>query len=247
MKQITDFKELSALILKHYKRGVLTNSFLHPDTLKCEIREGRLFVNDNAESLSILLQRDSFDRLYYYAASENTGITIYRETVTESVGNESLLKFNSFEPVGKRCHLVKNKAVEAQPLTSEFAQKEDCEAILKLIKNCFDEKTAALPTLTELILKAENGNVLIFKDSAKTAAVLEYGIYGKTATIDHLCTSPEYRSMGLAKKLCTDFISQNSGRRLDVWTAESNTAALKLYKSLGFEADEKTAIIYKKG
>ena len=43
MKEVTDFKALSKEIMKYFKRGVITNSFLSPESMKCEMKEGNLF------------------------------------------------------------------------------------------------------------------------------------------------------------------------------------------------------------
>ena len=98
MRQITDYKEISPVILKYFKRGVITNNFLTAEDYKAEIAEGRLFVDSTDDTLFIYLKREEFYILYFYTFSKTAELPVLDlPIVSESVGDGAeFLKNNGF-------------------------------------------------------------------------------------------------------------------------------------------------------
>ena len=57
------------------------------------------------------------------------------------------------------------------------------------------------------------------------------------AEIRQLAVAPQARGQGKGKALLQRFTTELDGRRITVWTAETNAAALRLYESAGFAPD----------
>jgi len=246
MNKINDYKEISPLIFKYFKRGVITNNFLTPKDYRCEISEGNFFYIADEDYLNLFVKRDNFFRLYFYVLDENV---IFREIdakiVCDIAGiSETLLLNNNFIKALERVQLKYNS--EKEGIASYFkAKKEDAEEVFKLMENCFDKYTGYSPNLTQLKEECEEG--VIYKEviDGRIAGVLRAGKSSKISSVKHLCVSEEFRGKGIAKKLCREFLNENTNAI--VWTGKENTSAISLYKSLGFSESGLKSTVYMKG
>lgn len=243
MKEVTDFKALSKEIMKYFKRGVITNNFLSPESLKCEIKEGNLFYEPGEDSLEIFVKRSGFYRLYFYAL--NDGVLFgnqEQKTVCDFSGDDhGILKNNGFLPYLLRVRLACEKS-ELNKMEAAKGEIRDLDEIFALSESAFDRYSGYTPTKEELKSDILKERIYIRTIDGKIAGFLRYGINGKTAEIKHLCTNERFRRKGVARTLLTMFLSENE--KSVVWTGAENTAALALYQSMGFKKDGYQSTVY---
>ena len=249
MRQIADYKEYSPLIMKYFKRGVITNNFLSPESCKCEIEEGRLYCIEGKDFLNLYVKRSGFFQLYFYAM----GTDILFPEVSEKLVCEfkgdfgELMNINGFCRYLSRVKLERDAETEEAVKSENKAEEKDAGAVYELMQKSFDKYSACLPTFSEIRKECRNGFIYVMKQEGKIAGVLRAGLNGKTAKIMHLCIDESFRGKGLGKQLCREFLAENRGRKCAVWTGKENEPAKKLYLSLGFLQDDTEAEVYMKG
>lgn len=245
MKKITDYKEVSPLVLKYFKRGVITNNFLTADDYKSEIEEERLFYDCGEDYLNIYVKRDGFYQLYFHALTEDVIFPEIKEKIVCDISGYSgnLLIKNGFLEVLERVRLERNNDAEGESFIK--AIKDDAEKISELMNSCFDKFTGYVPNFTQIQSECEKGLFYKIEKNDKIAGILRTGRNGKTAQIKHLCVSEDFRGEGIAKRLCAEFLKENT--KVTVWTGRENKAALNLYKSFGFTEDKTNSTVYMKG
>lgn len=246
MKEVTDFKELSSKIMKYFKRGVITNNFLSPESMKCEIKEKNLFYEQDDNFLNIFVKRDGFYRLYFYALNDKV---LFKNTMPKTVcdfagDDHGVLINNGFLPYISRVRLTCDCA-DFEKMAPEAAEIADSEQIYNLAQAAFDKYSGYTPTRTEISEEILKGKIYIKKIGSETAGFLRYGISGKTAEIKHLCVSEKFRRKGIAGELVSMFLSEST--KSVVWTGTENAAALALYKEMGFFEDGCKSTVYMKG
>lgn len=246
MKQITDYKEISPLILKYFKRGVITNNFLTSEDYKYEIAEERLFYNADDDYLNIYVKRDRFFQLYFHALSENVIFPEVDEMLICDIAGEcgNVMKINGFSEYIKRVKLEIELEGEGE-LSDKKALKGDASAIYELMKKSFDKFTGYIPNFTQIEAECENGFFYKLEENGEIAGVLRSGKSGRTAQIKHLCVKEEYRGKGVGRILCGEFLKEN--KKAVVWTGKENAAAIGLYKSMGFVENKSESTVYMKG
>ena len=245
MEKITNFKEVSPLVLKYFKRGVLTNNFLGTEEYKAEIEEEGLFYEAGEEWLNLYVKRDGFFQLYFYALSENAAFPEVQGTLIADVVGEGtkVMENNGFEKILERIKLEVN--TEKEPIEAGIrSEKTDAEEIFAIMKKTFDPYTGFAPNFAQVSKECEAGLYYKHMEEGKIAGVLRLGKSGKTAQIKHLCVLEEYSGKGIGKKLTKAFLDENP--KAIVWTGKENAAALHLYKSLGFCESETESIVYRK-
>lgn len=245
MKKITNFKEVSPLVLKYFKRGVLTNNFLGTEDYKAEIEEEGLFYEAGEDWLNLYVKRDDFFQLYFYALSEDVVFPTVEETlIADVVGDGArVIEKNGFEPILERIKLEIN--TEKEPIEAGIrSEKEDANEIFEIMKRTFDPYTGFAPNFAQVSKECEEGMYYKHMEEGKIAGVLRLGKSGKTAQIKHLCVLEEYSGKGIGKKLTKAFLDENP--KAIVWTGKENAAALHLYKSLGFCESKTESIVYRK-
>lgn len=245
MKKIIDYKEVSPLVLRYFKRGVITNNFLGAEDYKAEIKEGRLFFAEGEDSLNLYVRRDEFYEFYFYALSESVAFPEFSEPlIADVVGNGAkVLENNGFFKILERVKLEINSNTDSM-VAGKKSEKADAVEIFSLLKNSFNEFTGYIPNFSQVEKECEEGYFYKYSENGKIAGALRWGKTGKTAQIKHLCVSDKFRGMGIGKSLTKDFLTENP--KAIVWTGKENTAAIKLYKSFGFSESNIESTVYRK-
>lgn len=243
MKEVTDFKALSKEIMRYFKRGVITNSFLSPESMKCEMKEGNLFYEPGEDFLEIFVKRNGFYRLYFYALNDRVlfGNQVQKTVCDFSGDDHGILKNNGFLPYLLRVRLMCEQS-ELKETKAEKGNLDDLEEIFALSESAFDRYSGYTPTEEELKSDILKERVYIKRIDGEIAGFLRYAISGKTAEIKHLCVKAHFRRKGIARLLVSMFLSENE--KSIVWTGAENTAALELYQSMGFKKDGCKSTVY---
>lgn len=242
-------KELSARVFPFLRRGVFTNAFLSPETYASEIAEGRLFTHTEDGFLGIFLSRDDFYSLYVYVLGEKMPpFPPSLPLICEIAGDAPACLSEELAPFFSRVHLSRapsetaHVSSDVRPLSSLRAREG-----FSLLSECFDPRTAALPTFTEFCRDCEKGNVLEKTEDGTLAGLLRFSCSAKRAEIKHLCVHPDRRKQGVAALLCESFLAVHGEKTVSVFTGSENRAARALYESFGFVRDEITSTVYQKG
>lgn len=243
MNKIKDFSEVSPLILKYFKKGVMTNNFLTPEDYKAEISEGRLYYESGDEFLNLFVKRDGFFIMYFYTFSEDFIFPKKDEIIICDVPEEfsKIMENNGFNKICERIGLDKAEE-DGENIFENQAEEADAEEIFSLMNDSFDKFSGFLPNLTLIKKECREGLFQIVKSEGEILGVLRLGKKGKVLVIKHLLTNKKYRGRGVSKEL----VSGIKGRAT-VWTGRDNIPAINLYKSAGFSENGKRAIVYKKG
>lgn len=247
MKQISDYKEVSPLVLKYFKRGVITNNFLTSEDYKCEIEEGRLFYNSGEDYLNIYLKRDKFFQLYFYALNDSVRFPEIGEKLVCDASEKlcKVIEKNGFKKIMQRVRLELKVQKQENTMSGNKAEKRDSEEIFDLMQKSFDKYTGYIPNFTQVKKECENGLFLKSEEQGIITGALRFGVSGKTAQIKHLCVKEEFRGKGIGRNLCNTFLKENE--KYVVWTGKENIGALNLYKSLGFSENGSESTVYMKG
>ncbi len=243
MNKIADYKEVSPLILKYFKKGVMTNNFLTPDDYKAEIEEGRLFYEKGDDFLNLYVKRDGFFIMYFYTFSDEFIFPETTEPVVCDVPEEfsKIMENNGFEKVLTRIGLEK-PADEGESFFENSASEEDAKEIFSLMEKTFDKFTGFSPNLSQVRKECSGGLFKIEKLEGEISGVLRIGKKGKVLVVKHLLTNEKLRGRGVAKRLISGIKDKST-----VWTGSANTPAINLYKSMGFLENGKKTIVYMKG
>lgn len=116
------------------------------------------------------------------------------------------------------------------------ATLEDLEVIHYIETICFDSDLISKRSLRRMILNP-NSHLLVYTYHRKTVGYILTLFPQRSNLVRHysIAILPEYRKRGIAKKLLQNVERRcigNAGFKLEV--RESNTAAIKLYKKLGY-------------
>lgn len=247
MKKITDYQEVSPLVFRYFKRGVITNNFLSAEDYRCEIAEGRLFYKAGDDYLNMYIQRDGFFQLYFHALAEDVTFPEVSELLVCDIAGEpgKLMANNGFAEHIRRVKLERNVPAAEVFCSPHIAEKKDAKGIFALMGACFDKVTGYVPNFSQIEKECENGLFYMVTKEDKIAGVLRRGQSGKLAQIKHLCVDKEFRGQGIGKILCNEFLRENP--KAIVWTGKENVSALNLYQSLGFAKSGLESIVYTKG
>ena len=142
-----------------------------------------------------------------------------------------------FRPVLRRVRLTREKRGMPLPLDMPLAAETDLPALRALLEACFDPLTGCLPTEAELAADVERGHVLY-----DGAALLRFSD-GFSLEIRQLATAPEARGQGHGHALLKLITTVKDNKRITVWTADTNEAALRLYTGFGFAADGWASVV----
>lgn len=221
------------MIMKYFRRGIVTNNFLTPADYRAEIAEGRLYYTAG-DSLVLYVRRDGFYNIYFYATPElGLGeLPKVRLICEASKRSCEILKRQNAVPIFDRLRLEYTNNTVLARRGAVFEAHPEASAVYSLLSESFDAQTAFLPTLTQLSEECENGFVRAYPSGGAPKAVLRYGVSGKKAVIKHLCVSKNARGKGLARGLLETLIGEHD--KCEVHTSCENSAASSLYKSLGF-------------
>lgn len=249
MKKITDYSEISPLVMKYFKRGVVTNNFLTKNDYVSEIAEEKLFVSSNENELVFYIKREGFYSVFFHTLNGTLTLDETKENlICEASGDaEKLLQDTAFgEKILDRVY-YENDCAKKDLLKStnvSFAEESDAEEVFELMNKSFDKETGFVPTLTQI--KREIAEKLVYKaiKDGKIAGVIRRQLYGKNSRIRHLCVSEDFRGQRVGESLCSFFL--NESEKATVWTGKENTAARRLYERMDFELSDITAAVYKR-
>ena len=126
--------------------------------------------------------------------------------------------------------------------TIKEATLGDIAEIVKIENACFSTPWSE-ESLKES-LKSECSHFYLAEADGKTAGYIGVQIFSGEGYVTNVAVLPEYRRQGIAKALIEKAL-ENDMQFLTLEVRESNTPAINLYKSLGFETVGKRPKFYR--
>lgn len=258
MIKIDRYETISKLILKEFKKGVITNNFLTKADLENEILNCSLYAHKFAGGLLILRKRERHYILNYYI--NNTDINIdkafLKDVVVEVVSrknddNESVISYferQGYEICLERVRYVNNFCENVSFVAQngiEMCKDVDVDNIMQILKENFNEYTGCIPLRSSLLRDIENENIYVYKKE-KIEGILHFKEEKNLSEIKHLVVLKTERNKKIATKLLNRYLYDTCEKKKRVWTGKDNTIARKFYEKNGYELDGYTSIVLKK-
>ena len=237
-----ELETAKALISAHIRPGCLFSRSFTPEELADECAAGTLWY-ENREGCLLLARRRGEHQILSFAldrGAETPAVDFDRPTVLELAWREpdtarKLLAADwerrGFKPLLRRVRLTRERGGCPLPAALPLAAEKDLPALRALLRACFDPLTGCLPTDAALEKDVAAGRVLY------TGEALLRWSPGLSPEVRQLAVAPQARGQGKGKALLQRFTTELDGRRITVWTAETNAPALRLYESAGFAPD----------
>lgn len=246
MRRISSYDEISRLVSKQFKRGVMTNNFLIQSDYTAGIAGESLFYHEWDGGLLVFKRLPGYDRMYYHITDSdvpckvellNTVVTeIPHKPGREDAAADYLLRHGFYKAV-ERVRLCRHSddsmAADLQ-IVIRFASASDADNISALLHSCFDRYTGCIPEGDELCSCLGSIYCAFGPDSSLTG-LLHFSDKGNGTEIRHLAVREDLRGAGIASALLA--IYHSGTHKSLVWTGADNHAALELYRKHGYEPD----------
>ena len=238
-----ELEKAKALISAHIRPGCLFSRSFTPEELADETAAGTLWYEAH-EGCLLLARRRGEHQILSFAldrGAETPAVAFDRPTVLELAfrPRDAALRdaaadwaARGFMPLLRRVRLTRERGGCPLPAALPLAAEKDLPALRALLRACFDPLTGCLPTDAALEKDVAAGRVLYTGE-----ALLRFAGSGAAREIRQLAVAPQARGQGKGKALLHRFTTELDGRRITVWTAETNAPALRLYESAGFAPD----------
>lgn len=113
---------------------------------------------------------------------------------------------------------------------------EDLGGIIEIEKTCFTADAWSEDDFIYLMNASDRHFInLTLEDEGRVAAYITATVVADEMNIDSVAVAPDYRRKGYASALIDLAIKQAKAAVVMLEVRESNTAAISLYQSLGFE------------
>jgi GNAT superfamily N-acetyltransferase len=239
------------------KKGVVTNNFLSADAYRDAIDLGALQYVKYPGGLFFLrdcgdVRRLSFDVWDLSASPELdfpcvTALEIPRRSNTQI---DALLDFwhkLGFTQILERVRLTRDASAPERmrdnAQSAGPAQPSDADAILALLRDCFDVVTGCLPSPRELESEIAGNSVFRALDGSFGVCGVLRARFGAVCEIQSLAVRGDVRRRGVASALYDAFALAHPDGKCRVWTGTDNAPALAFYGERGFTPDGMTSVV----
>ena len=122
--------------------------------------------------------------------------------------------------------------------TASAAEEQDETGIERLIEERFDPLTDQIPTADEIRTARKNGQILIWREKGRVAALLFFETTGFTSTIRYWAVGQEFESRGFGSSLLRTYLRIHATvKRFVLWVNEKNENAIQKYQRFGYQPD----------
>ena len=261
MKLVENYKEISPLLMKYFKKGLMTNNFLSEAQYKSAIKSKALQFYEWDDGIIFLNAKESFSKLTYELLSlnsklnvklpEKTIIEIVKRTNDVAYGDVlNYWKNNGFNIVLNRIRLVNENSKNI--LTSEslcgdtkilLCVIEDLDGVERILKDNFNKYTGCLPSEDELKEIVKNQFVIGAFIDKELVGMLHFDIKRGYSEIRHLAVNEKFRNIGIAGYLISYYHKNFAQNKSYVWCAAGNSSAKRVYKKYNYKEDGWTSIV----
>lgn len=263
MKQpikIETFEQYGLLAERYDRKGRITNDYLQNEAADLIIHDS-LFAVCGEDNLAFLVQKDGFQRLYYYINKTDEKLELPQgEYVTEILfrgENAPNAEVKWLEDLGFKKNLIRDQYFAkysslSQPvfisgLKIEIAATVD-DAIwaINLFNASFDKWSGDFIPEAMAPLLIQEQAILMAKDTNDNRlGALHLGMEKGVTWLHHVAVAENARGMGVGLGLVEAYIEQghvDDNSRYMLWVQRQNTPAVNLYKKKGFAPMNKSTL-----
>ena len=246
MKKVESYSEVSAAVMRHFRRTTVTNCFIDRATYEREINAGTLLTEEDGNGLYIYRERDGFRILNFYLNSPDVPLAdIPADTVCEIAYRDrdeglktvsARFADNGFEHKFTRVRLARTAEIgdfSVEDVSS--AEDADFASVRALMHSAFDRRTGCLPTDDALRADISEGHVLVYKTDS-VVGLLHFNEEKNSSDIRHVAVDENHRGEGIASALVRAYISSRD-KKCRVWAREDYAAARRVYEKNGYLPD----------
>lgn len=260
LSKIETFEQYSQLVERYNRKGRITNDYLQNEAADLIIHDN-LFAVYGEDNVALLVQKDGFQRLYYYINNTDEKLDLPQgEYVTEILfrgEHASEAEVSWLEDLGFKKNLIRDQYFAkysslSQPVFFGGLKIEIATAIddalwaTKLFNASFDKWSGDfIPDVMALLLIQEQA-ILMAKDiNGNRLGALHLGKEKGVTWLHHVAVVDSARGMGVGRGLVEAYIEQghvDDNSRYMLWVQRQNTAAVNLYKKKGFAPMNKSTL-----
>lgn len=261
MKLIENYEEVSPLLMKYFKRGLMTNNFLSEAQYKAAIEAENLQFYEWKDGIIFLNDRENFTKLTYELLSldNKLSISLPPKTIIEIVKRPNDTTYNDvldywkksgFNTVLNRIRLVNKNSKDI--LTAEslrcdakilLCTTENLDAVMYMLKDNFNKYTGCLPNEDELREIVKNQLIVGAFIDKELVGVLHFDIKRGYSEIRHLAVNEKFRNASIGGKLISYYHNNFAQDKSYVWYAEKNIGAEGVYKRYNYKVDGWTSTV----
>ncbi len=247
MKKITDYEQISPLIMRYMKKGTETNFHLSADDYKAEIDAGTLSAHNWHGGLLLFRERNGFCKANYFVTNKEKFPFVkwpdptVMEIVFRPGSRRDIVEYwekCGFVHVFERIRMTRlpDSGGAGPQLEAPAAVEPDLAE--KMLNDSFDRRTACLPSREEIEADASEGRLLSrYDEEGALAALLRVRVEKAHVEIRHMCVKPQMRNKGLAEQLTEECIARFGDKKCRVWVRSDYDSARGVYELNGFTQD----------
>ena len=261
MKLVENYEEVSPLLMKYFKKGLMTNNFLSEAQYKNAIKSKALQFYEWDDGIIFLNAKESFSKLTYELLSLNRKLNVKlpKKTIIEIVKRPNdtaygdvlnYWKNNSFNIVLNRIRLVNENSKNI--LTSEslcgdtkisLCTMEDLGDVERVLKDNFNKYTGCLPSEDELKEIVKNQFAIGAFIGKELVGTLHFDTKRGYSEIRHLAVNEKFRNIGIAGNLISYYHKNFAQDKSYVWCAKGNKGAESVYSKHNYKEDGWTSAV----
>ncbi len=250
MEKITSYEDFARYATAYFKPGCATNCFITKTEAKKYIDSGKLYNLKISDSVFILKELPTHNRLYYYLAPGDIkngldltplpdGVvteTAMRERDSALISADAMLEMCGFIRLFYRRRMTQKAEDSGTSIKHDVraSSKSDFPAVRELLYSCFSPITGCIPDDEELINAVKNGWILLCGDGK---GLLHYEPVRGGFELRHLCVREDCRGSGIAGELVRAYHSIIGGAKSQVWVREGYAPAEAVYEKNGYVRD----------
>lgn len=258
--KIETFEQYSQLVERYNRKGRITNDYLQNEAADLIVHDS-LFAVYGEDNVALLVQKDGFQRLYYYINNTEEKLELPQgEYVTEILfrGEDAPeAEVQWLKKMGFRKNLIRDQyfakyasltpSVPVNELEIMTATTvEDALWAIKLFNASFDKWSGDyIPEAMAQLLIQENA-ILIAKDfEGNRLGALQLETIKGVTWLNHVAVVEEARGKGAGLGLVEAYIERghvDDSSRYMLWVQRQNTPAVNMYKKKGFAPMNKSTL-----
>ena len=256
LKLVKDISEIKEAItkVKESSEEWHTNFYLSDSLLKRWITFEQVYLVNFFDGFCIIRDRGSFAHLYFYVndieslrselllLKQQLAVPIVSDLIASAEFVKSTFTRSGFAKYCALTRMIKRNMPinRLKPTDQYFANEDEAEDILSIIKENMDPLCEQIPDLSEIKIAVHSRNILVCRDSENIIlALLYFERYEKTAYLRYWVTSKNSQGLGYGKMLYRLYESINADVVLfKLWVRYDNIKVKRIYENYGYIYDK---------
>ena len=262
MKRFGTYEEFVEITKEYRKSCDYKNVFFLKNQVQDFIKEEKLSYTEKGRNLYIFEKCEGFSRFYFYISKDEPAEPLqYEETlVIEFVYNAPAgeKQENTVEylnrlgfTLGRRSMRMTLQSLADFKYNNErgcdndveigLAEDGDAEQIRRMLLAEFDPLYAFIPSCSELRQIIEEGRIVVARCGGEIAGFEHFEITKKVLKCWHMLVAEPYQGKGIGWRLFSEShrLAADKAASGQIWLRSDNTPAINMYRSGGYESDNR--------